>query len=837
MSRLLRLASSICLASIGLVLPRSALAQWPQPRLTGITRPGCQAGESAEVTLNGTDLEGVHTLWFDHPGLRAFRIKGTTFRVDCASSVPVGQHDVRAFGPYGVSNPRTFYVGDRPETLEVEPNNQRDQATPLAMNSAVHAQMTATDVDFFVFEGKKDQRVRLEIMGRRLETRLDAMLRIQDAAGRDLAESREGQGVDPLIDLTLPADGKYFAKVHDITYEGSPDHSYRLSLSDAPHLDAILPTVAKPGVPTPFTLLGRGLGGTLEPDLKVDGQPIERLDVTLTPPSGEIDTLLPSFGFLPSTAGPRRGFEYRLSLPTGTSNPVFIAVATDPVVLEVEPNDQEAQAQVITPPCDISGQFQSPGDLDTYQFQAKKGEVWWIDVAAERLGSPADPTFVVRQVVANAPPKELGVAEDTADVGGGARFGLGTVDASLRWQAPEDGTYQVLVNDLYLSQRGDARLTYRLNIRPERPDFRLFILPASPTLVDSLTIPAGGHGTATVLAYRMDGFNGPIRVESVELPPGVSCEPAFIAAGQTTTSLVFHASADAKPQVGTIRVQGRSRFDGHKVGTSGTVGGSSSGPDLTRVALAGNMIQPPSTPAAPAMALARVTRGFVAAVVEARPLELSASPTTVQATQGRQVNLDLNLVKRLEFADAVTVTGADLPANVANATANIAKDDSKGTLSLFIPKTVPPGEFTFHLRGSGPYPYSKDPNAKTKPKITLNEPSNLVTLVVRPAPVALTLNLNGGAIKQGAELTVDVTIARQNGFTGALTLDLVAPPALKLSADQAQVAEGQGMAKVVVRAAADTPPGAAAAVYLKATASVDGESVHVDEPMALTVNN
>ena len=55
------------------------------------------------------------------------------------------------------------------------------------------------------------------------------------------------------------------------------------------------------------------------------------------------------------------------------------------------------------------------------------------------------------------------------------RFNTQTVDAALRWQVPDDGLYQVLISDLYASQRGHPRLTYRLVIRREQPDFALVL--------------------------------------------------------------------------------------------------------------------------------------------------------------------------------------------------------------------------------------------------------------------------------------------------------------------------------------------------------------------------
>ncbi len=35
------------------------------------------------------------------------------------------------------------------------------------------------------------------------------------------------------------------------------------------------------------------------------------------------------------------------------------------------------------------------------------------------------------------------------------------------------------------------------------------------------------------------------------------------------------------------------------------------------------------------------------------------------------------------------------------------------------------------LRGTGPFPFNKDPNAPQKPTITVTEPSNPITLTIR----------------------------------------------------------------------------------------------------------
>jgi hypothetical protein len=621
-----------------------------------------RAGDSVEVALGGTDLEGVDGLWFDHPGLRGFHLKGPTFKVAIAPGTPAGPHDVRVVGPLGVSNPRTFVVGDRPEAREVEPNNLPEQAGPIAPNSVVNGRMdAAADVDCFAFDGRKGGRVFLEVAGARIESRIDASLQVLGPDGRVVADDHDGFGLDPFVDVTLPADGRYVVRLSDLIYAGSAEHGYRLTLHDGPHLDAILPTAAAPGVATAFTLLGRNLGGEPAPGLTVDGLPLERKAVTLTPPpSLEPDPAAPALDLLLSPAAGRRGFEFRLPGPSGTSNPVFIAEALDPVVPEREPND-EAHAQEVPVPCDVSGTFGAPGDRDVYRFRGRKGDVWWVEASAERLGSPADPSFVLQKVVAAAAPQDLAAGDDLPDAGTAARFPLATVDAALRWQVPEDGVYQVVVNDLYGSQRGDPRLTYRLNIRPERPDFRLFVVPNGPGAPEALTVRAGGRAAAYVLAQRLDGLAGPIRVEARALPAGVACEPVVIGPGQVLAPLVFRAADDAKPEVGVATLVGRALAPDRKEVLS-YVPGTVLRPEAEHPALGGVPIWPAAAGAgAGAGGLVRATRGFVLAVREAAPFALDVSPATAVVGPGASLELAVSVVRRPGFAEAVAVAAGDLP--------------------------------------------------------------------------------------------------------------------------------------------------------------------------------
>ncbi len=846
------LSLSIALGCVGVFPNGTAFAQrrraqgqaLPQPSLQSVLPLGVKAGETAEITLRGTDLEGATSLWFDHPGIKAAHIKDLTFKITCAPDTPVGHHDVRALGTYGVSNPRVFVVGDRGEVKEIEPNNTLAEAKVVAINSTINGEINpAADVDWFAFEGKKGQRLLFDVEAERVDSRLDATLRLFDASGHGIAESRDVYGDDPFLDVTLPSDGRYVLKLHDVIYQGSPDAVYRLTITDAPHVDAIIPAIARAGVPNEVTLVGRNLGGSPAPDLAFDGRPLERKTVTITPSESlEPDTAYPARGFVPSFAAVRRGFDYVFKAPSGHANPVFVALASDPVIVESEPNDDPEHAQEITLPCDVSGRFGKPGDVDYYRFKAKKGETWTVAADSERVGSIADPVVVIQKLNEKGAPQDLMTGEDTADRVLGTRLNMSTVDATLRWSVSEDGTYLVTINDVYSSQRGDVRLSYRLNIRPERPDFHLFVMPESPNQLDALTLNAGGRALSYVVVHREDNFSGPIRVEAVDLPRGLRCAPVTIPAGQVQSPIVFEADENIKPMSTLVRLVGRARFGDRKEALDYVSGVSALGPDVAHPALGATVIWPGPDPQQQQQqgtpATVRVTRGFVLKVVEPAPFVLTADPPVKTVTPGSQLTLDLSVKRREGFTEAVTITQVSVFGNQQNAAQPalppIPKGVTAGTFTTKLPVTLAPGIYTFVLQGAGAYPFSKDPKAKTKPNVTVSEPSNAVTLIVRPAPMGVVVKAGSASIKPGGKVEVTVTVNRRDGSKDPVEVSLAAPGLLKLKGDSIQLEPGKS-GKLTISAAPDSPLGPAAGLCVRATVPVRGEPVSVDELLPLTI--
>lgn len=661
-----------------------ALAQSTRHRLNAVYPSGAQAGEVAEVSLSGSDLETAGGLWFDHPGLRAFR-KGAGFAVAVGPDVPIGHHEVRAVGPGGVSNPRAFVVGDRVESAETEPNDLPEKADPLAMEATVNGRISGTaDVDCFALMGHKGERVFVEVEAQRADSRLDATLQILDASGTEIAESQDVYGADPFLDLTLPADGRYVLKVHDITYGGSNEHAYRLTAHGGPHLDALVPSLFAGGETARVELIGRGIGGS-PLGIFAENRPLEGLAAAFEP---AVPGLL---GPMPSMEAGRLGVDRRLRLGGHWSNPLFSPMALDPIVVEHEPNDRE-HVQAITLPCDISAAFGAPGDVDAYGFEARKGEVWRIE--AEALGGNVDPTARVERIAEGVEPTIVAEGDDRADPVGGESFPLGNLDASIRWKVAEDGRYRVVVNDLFGADRGEARGVYRLSIRPERPEFRLYVLPTATDGPSSTNVPRGGRATARLLVQRLDGFAGAVRVEADGSTPGLAVDPVIVPPEISTATLVLSDDGARSAQV--VRLVGRGRA-------------LPESPEIVRAARAGGLVWP-VVRRSPTLGQARLERGFVVGAAEWEGSRVTIRASTADAVAGKLLAVHVEVRRSPADVGPLKLLATDWKTGQFAPAGEVAAGQNTARIDLAVPADLPAGERTLLLAtqadrpGAGPSP-------------------------------------------------------------------------------------------------------------------------------------
>ena len=111
-------------------------------------------------------------------------------------------------------------------------------------------------------------------------------------------------------------------------------------------------------------------------------------------------------------------------------------------------------------------------------------------------------------------------------------------DSRIAFTAPADGDYLVRVSDVR-GMGGDA-YKYQLTVRPPRPDFTVSMAEKDRTM------NAGSGKEFAAVATRKDEFDGEIKIEFKDLPPGFHVSsPLTIQAGQTTAYGVLSADADA----------------------------------------------------------------------------------------------------------------------------------------------------------------------------------------------------------------------------------------------------------------------------------------------------
>lgn len=152
---------------------------------------------------------------------------------------------------------------------------------------------------------------------------------------------------------------------------------------------------------------------------------------------------------------------------------------------------------------------------------------------SRRLGFPLDPALKIFDERG----KQLAQADD---VSGGR-------DAELAFHVPADGRYRLSIRDF--ASQGGPRYVYRLDIMLAEPEFELK-LPA-----DSLAITPGKPGELTVDIDRRNGFAEEIGFEVLELPRGITVEPAkSLAKGDSAKTVRLRFSAAEAPSQESCRL-------------------------------------------------------------------------------------------------------------------------------------------------------------------------------------------------------------------------------------------------------------------------------------------
>ena len=723
-SCVLRSITAAIIVLVGSMMPgREASAQLPAAQLHALFPPGGRQGTIVEVRIaSGRDTDGAARLVFSHPHITAVQktrspsafeegpqpVAGE-FTAAIHPDVPPGMYEARCVGRFGMSNPRAFVVGNIPEQNEAADNHAADKAATVALDTIVNGTADAAAGDFFKIALKKDQRIVLDCWADRIDSQMDATLAIYDAAGRELAADRDTNRRDPLLVFTAPSDGDYIVKLYDFLYRGGGEYPYRLQISTGPYVDFVFPPVAMPGSKAGFTVFGSNLpGGSKVEGLALRGRPFEQASVEIEAPAGEHAGDLALNGLLSAHDATLDGFEYRLGSPPHASNPILIGFTSAPVVFEQEPNDDAAKPQPVTVPCTFVGRFAPRGDYDWLSFEAKKGDTYWIEAISQRLGLPTDPYVLIQRITRNDKGEvQTTDVQEIDDMGRGAglpSFRPESADPAYRFAASEDGTYRVLIRDLYANSRGDPRYVYALAIRRAAPDFRLVAVPAhhynaagpAESAPSNPLLRRGGTETIDVVALRRDDFGGAIEIGVEGLPAGVTAGKATIEAGQGTATVVLRAADDAAAFAGPIRVTGKAIINGQ---------------ETVRVARPATVRFPVINNQTADARLARDLWLSVLSIEDAPLLADFGEAKTWEMSLAGKIEIPVKLIRRGEMKQPVTLTPLGLPANVKAQAITINPDAAEGKIAIEIGRKAQPGLHCLRLQAQANLPYRRDPQS------------------------------------------------------------------------------------------------------------------------------
>ncbi|MFM8891221.1 MAG: hypothetical protein ACKOTB_06285, partial [Planctomycetia bacterium] len=706
------------------VFAGTAQGEFPRPKLASVFPPGGRQGTTVEVTLTGSDLDGVERLLFSHPGLVATPVMLPAgefdpeprpvpgkFQVAIAADVPAGLYDGFAAGRFGVSNPRPFAVASFPETVKSTPIDTLQKAAEIPSDVTVSARTQSGVADHYAVTLAAGQRLHVEAWAKRLDSSLTAVVDVLDPTGRPLGVERRFDADDPALDLVAAAAGRYVVRIHDLHLAGGDDFFYRLTVTTGPVVESVFPPAAVPGAPAKLTVIGRGLPGG-SPALLAGGRPgpagLEQVEVEAT--LGDV-----ARGAAARTAwrllSPRDTTADLVDVAGGVLTkadmPPAVLASAAPVVTEAAANDAPPAAQALSPPTAIAGRVFPRGDRDWFAFSAKAGEQLVFDLHSRRLGLPTDASLWVESVTVDAEgrqtTKEVSFVDDGPAEFQGAAAGRGSHDPSLLFTAPADGNYRVLVREMSIDSQARPENTYVLEVRRPEPDFHLLAVLAQPDRVTANTrrssvpaLAAGGSAAVDLLVIRQDGFAGEVRLSAEGLPAGVTAQPVVVPANANRATLVVVAAADAKPMAGTFRVVGKADREGG---------------EIARTARAATLRWDVDSANKPV--LLRETAGIPLAVfADAAPVTVAPAETKVWETaRGGKLTIPLTVVRRPGAKGPLSLTAAGLPGELKVPETKIEEQATTATVTIDCEPKLAPGRYAVLLKGVAKFAFARDPQA------------------------------------------------------------------------------------------------------------------------------
>lgn len=507
--------AAIALTVVFMTILSAFSAAAEPPKMTQVFPAGLARGETVSLTATGEFPRWPVKVWVDRPGLeiKPAEKKGELGAI-AGKDASCGVYWFRLYDEQGASGLRPLIVDNLPSVSEAEPNNEPSAPQEIAPACVVHGRLEKSgDVDTFAVELKQGEMLVASLQASHvIGSPMDGVLQICNSEGFVLHQVDDERGTDPLTVFSVPADGRYLVRVFafpavpnsTIGFAGGPTFIYRLTATTGGFVDHAMPLAVNAGKETQTQLFGWNLGSQSS---------------LIIPPTDQ-DQPVQVFG---------DQFADCLALP----------VTELPQTIAIEQPASEQRSTSVELPVMITGRIDHPGDEDTYQFNASKGQKISLKVESQQLGFPLDAVLEIR----DASGKSLNVTDDVSQMS----------DPEVTYTIPADGVYSVTIRDAF--GHGGFRYVYRMSMEEARPDFGLTLAG------DLVSVEAGKSSELSITVNRRNGFAEPIEIRVEGLPDTVTLsENVSAAKGDTakTVKLKLTATADAAAFSGPIHVVGAS---------------------------------------------------------------------------------------------------------------------------------------------------------------------------------------------------------------------------------------------------------------------------------------
>jgi hypothetical protein len=731
---------------------------------------GGARGSTVTAEFHGRSLENPKEILFYGPGITAAAFTpfakptdGFKVKFQIAPDCPLGEHVLRVRTATALSDAVTFWVGPFTQIPEAETklgeNDSMAKAQPIPMNVTVEGQILPgpdLDRDYYRVQARQGQRISVEVEAARLGTlhnggENDLAVRILDANDKELGRNDDSALYvqDPVLSIVAPKDGAYFVEIQQQIFYPPRQAWYRAHIGDFSRPTAIFPAGGQAGTTIEARVLGDPTGERIE-------------QIILPSKPGNFDYFAGAAAEHPPSPNVLRVSPYPNYSRTGLLAGPSAEGAAEPSPAGAGSGltgQEPAPTLIPSLPAALNGILQKPGQTDTYQFSAKKGQSWNIRVFARTLGAPVDARITLR--AANNP-KVLFDVDDARLVDLGLPSGRGSwyikdqQDPITVFRVPADGDYLLSIQDSENGAGPDH--VYRIEVEPHRNVIYTHVTGPDGYQMPRFTgfiVPQGGRWTLDVqLAQGISNdYKGEIELEAKGLPRGVTMIAPRVGKGVTRIPVQFVAAADAEPQSALIELLAKPVDKAGAVDKSVQLdSGSRQGFALTN--------RPGDLP----WHFVSLNQ-YALAVTQPAPFDIELEQPALPIVQGGDLTLKATVTRHGDFKDAVEMIIDWLPSGV-----------SKGNVV-----TIPAGkdEATFQIQAN-------DKAAKGVYQIAMNAStvggdgysgvgrvrvsSKFVDLKVTEP--YLSIDMQRGSVEQGKSAQIVATLHQIQPFEGKATVRL-----------------------------------------------------------------